>query len=101
MAADGPVIGSYWPWADEYIQRSQTMAADGPIPGGPHHEVMLALAFALCHSEVDTAIVGTRNPAHMTSNIDMINAGPQSMAGQSYSEQAHDLQEHLDEGNPY
>ena len=51
------------------------MAADGPIPGGPHHEVMLALAFALCHSEVDTAIVGTRNPAHMASNIDMINAG--------------------------
>ena len=75
MATDGPVIGSYWPWADEYIQRSQTMAADGPIPGGPHHEVMLALAFALCHPEVDTAIVGTRNPAHMASNIDMINAG--------------------------
>jgi aryl-alcohol dehydrogenase-like predicted oxidoreductase len=41
----------------------------GPIPGAPEDRIALALGFTLAHPEVDTAIVGTRNPAHMRANI--------------------------------
>ena len=42
----------------------------GPIPGAPGDRIALSLGFVLAHPEVDTAIVGTRNPAHMKSNIE-------------------------------
>ena len=31
-----------------------------------------ALGFVLAHPDVHTAIVGTRNPAHMQSNIELV-----------------------------
>lgn len=57
-------------YADAYWERSRKMAAAGPIPGAPDHRILLALGFTLSHDEVDTAIVGTRNPAHMQANLD-------------------------------
>jgi aryl-alcohol dehydrogenase-like predicted oxidoreductase len=54
-------------------QRSQKMQADGPIAGEPDNRIETALGFVLAHPEVDTAIVGTRNPDHMQSNIDIVN----------------------------
>ncbi|MFC1935637.1 aldo/keto reductase [Chloroflexota bacterium] len=59
-------------YANQYFQRAQVMAAKGPIPDAPDDRILLALGFTLSHSAVDTAIVGTRNPAHMLSNIEMV-----------------------------
>jgi aryl-alcohol dehydrogenase-like predicted oxidoreductase len=56
-------------YADEYFERAQEMAKMGPIPNAPEDRMWLALGFVLAHDEVDTAIVGTRNPAHMRANI--------------------------------
>ena len=44
----------------------------GPIPGAPQDPILLALGFTLAHDEVDTAIVGTRNPDHMRANITLV-----------------------------
>jgi aryl-alcohol dehydrogenase-like predicted oxidoreductase len=53
-------------------QRSQAMLEMGPIPGIPDNSILLALGFILAHEEVDTAIVGTNNPEHMRSNIELV-----------------------------
>ena len=55
-------------YADEYFERARQMAAMGPIPGAPDDRILTALGFVLAHDEVDTAILGTRNPAHMAAN---------------------------------
>ena len=49
------------------------MARSGPIPDAPDDRILVALGFVMAYSEVDTAIVGTHNPAHMMSNIEMVN----------------------------
>ena len=59
-------------YADEYFRRGQLMLAEGPVPDAPHNHILLALGFTFAHPEVDTAIVGTHNPAHMRSNIAMV-----------------------------
>ena len=59
-------------YADEYFQRSQTMAQMGPISGAPEDRILVALGFVMAHPEVSTAILGTRDPRHMTSNIDIV-----------------------------
>ena len=51
------------------------MARMGPIPGAPQARILLALGFALAHDDVDTAIVGTRDPGHMRANIEWIETG--------------------------
>ena len=56
-------------YADEYFSRSKILDATGPILGGPDDPMLAAMGFVLGHSEVDTAIVGTRNPAHMHRNV--------------------------------
>ena len=56
----------------ELIYRAAAMSALGPIPGAPEDPVALSLGFVLAHSEVDTAIVGTRNPDHMLANIAIV-----------------------------
>ena len=58
-------------YTDVYFQRSQTMARLGPIPGATEDRILVALGFVLAHSEVDTVILGTRDPRHMVSNIDI------------------------------
>ncbi len=59
-------------YANEYFQRAQEVARMGPIPGAPDGDILLALGFVFAHPEVDTAIVGTRNPSHMLSNIALV-----------------------------
>lgn len=59
-------------YADEYFRRSQIMLKEGPIPNAPENRILLALGFTFAHPEVSTAIVGTHNPAHMESNIAMV-----------------------------
>ena len=51
------------------LERARAIGALGPIPDAPDDPIELALGFALAHQEVDTAILGTGNPAHMLANI--------------------------------
>lgn len=57
---------------NEYLDRAKKMAAAGPLPAEPDDPILLALGFTLGQPEVDVAIVGTKNPAHMASNIRMV-----------------------------
>lgn len=58
---------------NEYLRRAKEMAQDGPLPEEPDDSILLALGFTLQQPEVDVAIVGTKNPAHMASNIRQVN----------------------------
>ena len=60
---------------DDINDRVAAMANEGPIPDAPEDRILLALGFTFAHSQVDTAIVGTTNPDHLLSNIEMVNAG--------------------------
>ncbi len=60
---------------DTYFKRNTDMAAAGPIAGEPTDPVEFAMGFTFAHPEVDVAIVGTKNPAHMASNLGLINKG--------------------------
>jgi len=55
-----------------YLDRARKMAEMGPLPGAPDDPILLALGFIFAHDQVDTAIVGTLNPSHLRSNIDMV-----------------------------
>lgn len=59
----------------EYLQRAQEMASDGPLPDEPGDPILLALGFTLAQPEVDVAIVGTKDPSHMQSNIKQVEEG--------------------------
>ena len=48
------------------------MRAMGPISGAPEDPVLLAMGFVFAHDEVDTAIVGTRKPAQLRANVEMV-----------------------------
>ena len=63
-------------YADEYFKRCQAIVAEAPIPGDPGDGVLFALGFVFAHDEVDTAIVGTRNPDHMRANIERLERLP-------------------------
>jgi len=59
-------------YAEQYFDRAQEMSAMGRLPNVPDNRIELALGFTLSHEAVTTAIVGTRNPAHMRSNLEMM-----------------------------
>ncbi|MEZ4865881.1 MAG: aldo/keto reductase [Caldilineaceae bacterium] len=63
-------------YAAEYYRRAKIMQQDGPLPNAPENRIWLALAFTLAHDAVDTAIVGTRNPAHMQANLQWLDDEP-------------------------
>ena len=82
VIAKRPIANGAWgaekspsEYAAEYFARYQTIVGDGPIAGLPDDRIALALAFTLSHSEVDVAIVGTKNKAHMVSNIALVASG--------------------------
>jgi aryl-alcohol dehydrogenase-like predicted oxidoreductase len=56
-------------YADEYFRRYQKMSAKGPLPGDLENHILLAMGFTYAHDEIDTMIIGTRNPEHMQTNI--------------------------------
>ena len=58
--------------ADDYFPRAQVLDEIGPIPGAPDDPMLAAMGFVLAHPEVDTAIVGTRNPSHMRRNLEQV-----------------------------
>ena len=60
-------------YGDEYFRRVQIMIQEGPVQGVPENRILTSIGFVLAHEEVSTALVGTQNPDHMTSNIDIAN----------------------------
>ena len=60
---------------EDISERVAAMMAEGPVPGAPADRILLALGFTFAHPQVDTAIVGTTNPDHLLSNIEMVNSG--------------------------
>jgi hypothetical protein len=57
---------------EKLVARSQAILGLGNIPGMSDDPIEVALGFVLSHDEVDTAIVGTRNPQHMLENIEIV-----------------------------
>jgi aryl-alcohol dehydrogenase-like predicted oxidoreductase len=79
LIAKRPIANAAWGvekspsgYAAEYYRRAQAMAKEGPVPGAPGDPILLALGFVLAHKAVDTAIVGTTDPAHMQANIRLV-----------------------------
>ncbi|MGB0385579.1 MAG: aldo/keto reductase [Ardenticatenaceae bacterium] len=76
IIAKRPIANAAWgattspsSYADQYFARAEVMQKSGPIPAAPANRILLALGFVFAHDEIDTIIVGTRNPAHMEANI--------------------------------
>ncbi len=67
---------SPYSYGNEYFERAKEMKKLGPIDGAPDDPVLLALGFTLSQPEIDTIIVGTHNPAHVRSNIAMLDKLP-------------------------
>lgn len=62
-------------YTEEYFRRAGVMAKSGAVQDAPDSAIELAMGFTLGRSEVSTAIVGTLNPSHLASNIDMVSDG--------------------------
>lgn len=76
-----PIANSAWGakespsgYADDYFERAQHMRADEPLSGAPKDRIALALGFTLKHDAVDVAIVGTKTPHYMRSNVALVEA---------------------------
>lgn len=52
-----------------YLQRCATVQSLGDVPGEPDDPIVAAMGFTLAHPEIHVAIIGTKNPRHMASNI--------------------------------
>ncbi len=79
IIAKRPIANAAWGantspsnYAKQYFERAQAMRSDIPIQHAPENRILLALGFVFAHSEIDTIIVGTRNPDHMQANINWI-----------------------------
>jgi len=79
VIAKRPIANAAWgapaspdPVREEYRQKAQAMIDMGPIRRAPEDPILLALGFVLAHLEIDTAIVGTANPAHMKVNSALV-----------------------------
>lgn len=73
-----PVANNVWrrseapyAYASEYFRRKQVMEEMGDVPGEPDDPIRVAMGFVLADTRVDTVIVGTHNPDHVQSNIEM------------------------------
>ena len=71
--------------------RAEKMQSLGPIKSEPENHILAALGFVLHHSQIHTAIVGSRNPKHVRSNIDMVNE--QLPIASEYVEELHERYE--------
>jgi aryl-alcohol dehydrogenase-like predicted oxidoreductase len=62
-------------YADEYFTRAKAMHSIGPRLSPVADRFSLAMAFVFSYMEVDTAIIGTRNPNHMRDNLKRFESG--------------------------
>lgn len=77
-----PIANSVWGaeespsrYADSYFERAQRLRAAEPLPDAPGDRIALALGFTLKHDAVDVAIVGTKTPKYMRSNVELVEDG--------------------------
>ncbi len=76
IIAKRPVANGAWGasaapsgYASEYFRRAGVMTDGGKRPAAPNTGILVPMGFTLAHPEVDTAIIGTRNPDHLRSNV--------------------------------
>jgi aryl-alcohol dehydrogenase-like predicted oxidoreductase len=63
-------------YTEEYFRRAGVMSqSGGAVEEAPDSAIELAMGFTLSRPEVSTVIVGTLNPVHLASNVDMIGDG--------------------------
>ncbi len=79
-----PIGGATWGMAKQgmsssrrsydntYLDRSIKVQSQGEVPGDPDDPIVAAMGFTLAHPEIHTAIIGTKNPRHMASNIETL-----------------------------
>ena len=79
-----PIAGATWGMAksgmensrrgydNTYLKRCRDVQAAGEIPGEPGEPIIAAMGFTLAHPEIHVAIIGTKNPRHMVSNIETL-----------------------------
>ena len=79
-----PIAGATWGMAksgmsssrrgydNTYLQRCQGVQSAGKVPGEPDDPIVAAMGFTLAHPEIHVAIIGTKNPRHMASNIETL-----------------------------
>ena len=81
-----PVANSVWhairtgrrrenlrPYSHAYYDRAVKVAEAGEIPGEPDDPMLTAFGFTLAHPQVDVVIAGTKNPDHLSDNVNMVN----------------------------
>lgn len=73
--------GSVTGYGAEYFKRALEMTEKGAIDGEPDDPIATSIGFTFAHPEISTAIVGTANPAHMRSNIELVERGTDIPAG--------------------
>ena len=79
-----PIAGATWGMAkagmdssrrgydNTYLQRCRDVQASGDVPGEPEDPIIAAMGFTLAHPEIHVAIIGTKSPRHMVSNIETL-----------------------------
>ena len=81
-----PVANSVWhairtgrrrenlrPYSHAYYDRAVKVAEAGEIPGEPEDPMLTSFGFTLAHPQVDVVIAGTKNPDHLSDNVNMVN----------------------------
>ncbi len=71
MAKSG-LTGSRRGYDNTYFDRCRKVLDHGDVPGDPDDPIVAAMGFTLAHPEIHVAIIGTKNPRHMTSNIETL-----------------------------
>ena len=79
-----PIAGATWGMArsgmdssrrgydNTYLQRCRDVQSVGDVPGEPDDPIIAAMGFTLAHPEIHVAIIGTKSPRHMVSNIETL-----------------------------
>ncbi len=79
-----PIAGATWGMArsgmdssrrgydNTYLQRCRAVQSAGDVPGEPDDPIIAAMGFTLAHPEIHVAIIGTKSPRHMVSNIETL-----------------------------
>ena len=79
-----PIAGATWGMArsgmdssrrgydNTYLQRCRDVQSAGDVPGEPDDPIIAAMGFTLAHPEIHVAIIGTKSPRHMVSNIETL-----------------------------
>ena len=102
-----PIAGATWGMAksgmsssrrgydNTYLQRCQVVQSEDDVPGEPEDPIIAAMGFTLAHPEIHVAIIGTKNPRHMESNIQTLNDA--LSINESFVDAMHDRFAELDD----